>query len=53
MIHILQKHSSEVMVSEDRGVATNWTGRARFKSGPFLYRKYKRGMKESNVYLLC
>ena len=28
-------------------------GRGRFKSGPFLYRKYQGGMKESNVFLSC
>ena len=26
---------------------------ARFKSGPFLYRKYERGIKESNVCSSC
>ena len=33
-----------------RGVATN---NGRFKLGPFLDRKYKRGIKESNVSSSC
>ena len=40
-----------------RGVAANnglgGKGLGRFKSGPFLYRKYKRGIKESNVSSSC
>ena len=41
-----------------RGAATNngpggRGGEGRFKSGPFLYQKYKRGIKESNVSSLC
>ena len=30
----------------------DWGG-GRFKSGPFLYRKNNRGMKESNVSSSC
>ena len=37
-----------------RGAATNsGLGAARFKSVPFWYRKYERGIKESNVSSLC
>ena len=36
-----------------RGVATNSGLGARFKSGPFLYRKYEGDIKESNVYSSC
>ena len=41
-----------------RGVATNsgygeGRGGVRFKSGPFLYRKYEHGIKMSNVSSPC
>ena len=40
-----------------RSVAANsglrGRGWSRFKSGPFLYRKYKRGIKETNVSSSC
>ena len=42
-----------------RGAATNsglgggGGGGGRFKSGSFLYRKYERGIKESNVSSSC
>ena len=38
----------------NRGVATNnGLGESRLKLRPYLYPKYKRGIKESNVYLSC
>ena len=42
------------IVYDFRGVATN-TGLAgtRFKLGPFLYRKYERGIKKPNVSSSC
>ena len=30
-----------------------WTGGARFKLGPFFYRKYEGDIKESNIVILC
>ena len=37
-----------------RGVATNnGLGGGRFESGFFLYCKYERGIKESNLSSLC
>ena len=43
---------SKFMSSTDReGVATNsGLGGSRFKSGPFLYCKYERAIKESNLH---
>ena len=38
---------------EFRGVSQIMDWGARFKSGSFLYGKYKRGIKESNVFSLC
>ena len=36
-----------------RGVATNSGLGGRSKLGPFLYRKYERGIKESNISSSC
>ena len=41
------------MILFDRGVATNnglGGERVKFKSGPFLYRNCKYGIKQSNVF---
>ena len=35
------------------GVATNNDPGVRCKLGPFLYRNYKRGMKESSLSSMC
>ena len=41
------------MSNQDQGRSyKQWTGgRGRFKSAPFLYRKYERGIKLANVKL--
>ena len=45
---------SQARFMESRGIATNnGGGEGRFKSGPFLYRKYKFGIKGSNVSSSC
>ena len=45
IVYIRPKRSTSI-----RGVAINrGLGGGRHKSGPFMYRKYKRGIKESNV----
>ena len=45
IVYIRPKRSTSI-----RGVAINiGLGGGRLKSGPFLYRKYKRVIKESNV----
>ena len=45
-----------IYIADVRGEATNsglGGGGGRFKSGPFLYRKYKRGIEESNLSSSC
>ena len=39
----------DTITTHFRGVASNNGLGGRFKSGPFLYRKYERGIKKSNV----
>ena len=40
------------IIPKQRRNYKEWTG-GKFKSGPFLYRKYERGIKESNVSSSC
>ena len=45
--------SSILQYTHIRGVDTNNRVGARFKLGPFLYSKYKRGTEETNVSSSC